>query len=155
VRATAQRSLTVNVLADTGRSMTMAARAPEVRVSVARITPARAGVLDPPLPSAPPAPPPAAESQVAAAALLPPILRRPATLTPPRGLAHPASVELEVRVDALGRVVDVRWAGGDADTAIVGAARRCASAMEFYPALLAGRPVEVWCRQRFELTPRR
>ena len=51
-------------------------------------------------------------------------------------------------------VADVRWAGGDADSALVLAAERCAEAMEFYPALLAGRPVEVWCRQRFEFSPR-
>jgi len=34
------------------------------------------------------------------------------------------------------------------------AAERCAWAMEFYPALLGGRPVDVWCRQRFEFVPR-
>jgi hypothetical protein len=32
----------------------------------------------------------------------------------------------------------------------VDAARECALAMRFYPALRAGRPTAVWCRQRFD-----
>ena len=156
-RSQRPRWLAVRVLADTSRTVSLAAPPPRVNVSLARVAPARAGVPDPPLPPAAPdttwpAPKPVPSG---GARLLPPILRRPGTLVAPPRLERATTVELEVRVDVLGRVVDVRWAAGDADTAIVGAARRCAEAMQFYPALLGGQPVEVWCRQRFELAPRR
>ena len=150
-------SLAVRVFADTGRTIPLVAPLPDVSVSLARVAPAPPGVPDPPLPPAAPdtawpAPAPRASSE--GARLRPPILRRPGSLVAPPRLERATAVELEVRVDARGRVVDVRRAGGDADTALVGAAERCAAAMEFYPALLAGRPVDVWCRQRFEFAPR-
>jgi hypothetical protein len=148
----------VRVLADTGRTLSLAAPPPEVNVTLAHVTPARAGVPEPPLPPATPdtllLPQPQTGAGRGAPRLLPPILRAPGTLIAPRSLARPTAVELDVRVDRLGRVVDVRWAGGDRDTVLVDAAQRCAAAMQFYPALLGGQPVEVWCRQRFEFTPR-
>ena len=63
-------------------------------------------------------------------------------------------MELDVLVDRMGRVADVRWAAGSADSALVSAAERCAATMRFDPARLAGRPVEAWCRQRFEFAKR-
>jgi len=156
-RSRLPHTLAVRVFADTGRSLSLAAPPPDVNVSLARVAPARAGAPDPPLPPASPdtaLPVSAPQAASEAARLLPPILRHPGMLIAPRRLGRTTAVELEVRVDERGRVADVRWAAGDADTAVVRAARQCAEAMEFYPALLAGRPVEVWCRQRFEFTPR-
>jgi TonB family protein len=59
-------------------------------------------------------------------------------------------VELDLYVDANGDVADARWAGGRTDSALVRAALRQASALRYEPATQAGRPVAVWCRQRFE-----
>ena len=159
--AAGRRALAVNVMADTGRSVSLAApSALDVRVSLARVAPTHTGVPDPPLPPAEPdtALPArlvaAARSDPASARLEPPVLIRPGTLVVPKTMRRAMTVELEVRVDSAGRVVDVRWAGGDADTALVGAAQRCAAAMQFAPARLGGRAVEVWCRQRFDFGPR-
>lgn len=151
--------LAVDVLADTGRSEVLTATRPAVSIDVSRVSrvaPARTGVVEPPLPPAAPdsVPQPETRSPSEPATLLPPILRRPARVVPPAGLDHTVTIELEVRVDVQGRVVDVQWASGAQDSALVLAARRCAATMEFYPALYAGKPVEVWCRQRFEFTPR-
>ena len=136
------------MLADTGitRSLNVTPPTMSVSVSVGRVAPAHAGVPEPPVPDAEPSvPPPGAGSETAGPAAASPGARPEASasarLEPPV-LLHP------------GTLVDVRWAAGDADTALVNAARRCAAAMEFAPARLAGRAVEVWCRQRFEFVPR-
>ena len=50
-----------------------------------------------------------------------------------------------------GAVTDALWAGGGTDSALVAAARACALGMSFFPALRGGRPVAVWCRERFEI----
>jgi hypothetical protein len=150
------RGLAIRVLADSGRSFPLSAPPPRVIARLASVVPAAGGAPSPPLPpAAPDTVPPgaAAASQSASPRLLAPILKRPATLVPPVGMNRAAAIELDVRVDVLGRVVDVRWADGDRDTALVRSAERCAESMEFYPAQLAGRPVEVWCRQRFEFAP--
>ncbi|MGH7730963.1 MAG: energy transducer TonB, partial [Candidatus Eiseniibacteriota bacterium] len=60
------------------------------------------------------------------------------------------SLELDVRVDEQGDVSEVLWAGGTRDPALVRAGIACARAMRFFPAQRAGRPVAVWCRQRFD-----
>ena len=148
--------LAVDVHADNRRSAALAVAPPAVSISVARVAPAPAGVLDPPLPPAAPdsvaSPEPHATNEPAR--LLPPILRRPATVVPPPGLTQRVTIYLEVRVDVQGRVIDVQWAGGAADSSLVRAARECAATMAFYPALMAGKPIEVWCRQRFDFAPR-
>ncbi|HEV2105090.1 MAG TPA: energy transducer TonB, partial [Candidatus Eisenbacteria bacterium] len=82
--------------------------------------------------------------------LRPPIARGLAVLHL-RG-ARPGWVELDVRVDAGGRVTDARPAAGEADSATVAEAVRAARAMRYLPALLGGRPVAVWCRQRLEIS---
>jgi len=156
-RTPAPGALAVRVLADSGRSTTLPVVAPPpVAVSLARVTPAAASPPVAPLPDAAPdspaaAPPvtPTAAAGTAGERLLAPILRRPGTLVVPPG-ARGGVVELDVLVDESGRVADVRVAAGAADTARVAAARRCAAAMEFYPARLGDRAVAVWCRQRFE-----
>ncbi|HVP14396.1 MAG TPA: energy transducer TonB, partial [Terriglobales bacterium] len=83
--------------------------------------------------------------------LEPPILVVRGVLELPRG-PRPARgvVELQVRVDEKGAVSEVAWTGGSSDTALVGAARRCALGMRFEPAQRGGRPVAVWCEQRFD-----
>jgi TonB family protein len=133
-----------------GRDATARAREPRARH-------AGAGERVTPLPDATPAPPPPAPSEGGGLptddALHAPIPRRAGTLVVPTGGAS-GTVELDVLVDPLGRVVDVRWADGVRDTALVRAAERCAETMTFYPALLRGAPVAVWCRQRFEFSPR-
>jgi hypothetical protein len=152
------RALAVRVFSDTGRTEALAiGRAPyPARVWLARVS-RSPGVGAMPLPEAapdtlPPEPRPA--SLIVDDALKPPIQRGTSDLTLPPGIRGGARfVELDVRVDPFGRVGDVRWAGGDADSALVRAATRCAEAMTFYPALLRGEPVEVWCRQRFEFGP--
>ncbi len=49
---------------------------------------------------------------------------------------------------------DAVWSGGSADSALVRSATDAALALRFHPALQAGRPVAVWCRQRFDFAPR-
>jgi hypothetical protein len=154
--------LAVNVYADAGRTVALAVRPPAARVWLASVTPARLPVPAPALPEALPdsAPPPEVGPPALAVdpGLKPPVLREPGTLTlPPGRRGAGASVELDVRVDEAGRVsaaLDVAAAGDTAsgDRALLEAARRCALGMRFYPALQAGRPVAVWCRQRFDFT---
>lgn len=158
--------LPVDVVADSGASVRWVIRppqpdgdaapgapAPAADVWLARVEPARPAPIEAPLPGAAPetlavgvAEPP---RLLVDADLKPPILRRAAPLHVPTG-RRPGSVELDVRVDEAGRVSDAAWAGGAADSALVEAAVRCALAMEFFPALQDGRPVAVWCRQRFD-----
>ncbi|MEK7824720.1 MAG: energy transducer TonB [Candidatus Eisenbacteria bacterium] len=150
-------ALPVDVYADTGRGGPLrvaAPAAPPARASVwlARVSPARPALLQlpqaeiaaEPLAVAIPAPPALAVDED----LKPPLPRTRAPLTVParaRGF-----VELDVRVDEEGRVSDALWAGGSEDPPLVRAATDCALGMRFYPALRAGRPVAVWCRQRFD-----
>jgi TonB family protein len=149
--------LAVQVYADTGRAERLEVRPPPARVWLARVAPARLAAPAPELPEAefesgslPPIEPAAPALEVDAG-LKPPVLRAAAPLVLPRGGRRRARVELDVRVDETGRVSDASWAGGSADTALSAAARRCALAMRFYPALRGGKPVAVWCRQRFDL----
>jgi TonB family protein len=151
----------VQVHADTGRTGRLSVRLPAARVWVVRVTPARPSLPAPPPPEpAPEVPPSAGEEGSAlevAPGLLPPVLRTPvptclrqAPALPPGRRAADAWVDLEVRVDEAGAVTSVEWRGGSGDTALVESARRCALAMRFHPALRAGVPVAVWCRQRFD-----
>jgi TonB family protein len=153
------RALPVDVYADTGRTTRMRIEPPpappsEPRAAVwlARVSPARAGLPGLPPPEAPPEtlavapdPPPALAVDEG---LKPPLLRSRAALAVPPGAR--GSVELDVRVDEQGAVAEVRWAGGTRDPAMVRAAMECARGMRFYPARRAGRPVAVWCRERFD-----
>jgi TonB family protein len=148
--------LSVDVFADTGRGGRIAVPAHRgVLVWLARVTPSRMPLPSPALPemrpeSLPPIEdlPPALEVDPG---LKPPLLRVPGLLALPSGWGdRRGTVELDVRVDESGRVSDAAWAGGSMDTALVAAARRCALGMRFYPALRAGHPVSVWCRQRFD-----
>jgi hypothetical protein len=149
----------VDVLADTSASIPLAARPrASVRAAPTPVRPARALGTGPELPEAvpdtalPEAPIPAASDE----RLKPPILRTAARLKLPANLVREWRsrafwVELDLRIDGAGRVTDAVWAGGSADTALIRAARDCAMAMGFYPALRAGLPVAVWSRQRLEL----
>ncbi len=147
--------LAVNVLADSGRAIRLdVSLPPRARVWVARVSPARAPLMPPPPDAASETerlvePADAPPALVVDDGLKPPLLREAAPLSVPPGAA-PARVELDVNVDEDGRVVDVAWAGGTRDTALVRAASRCAYAMRFFPAERAGRPIAVWCRQRFD-----
>ncbi len=156
-------ALSVRASADTGRMEHLEIRPPRpARAWLARVTPTRPAPLSPPLPDAPPdtAPPepsarPALEVEPG---LLPPVLRAAAPLVIPDGAGASSAVrfeavELDVRVSETGEVTDVLAAGGNADPALVEAARACARRMHFYPARRAGEPVAVWCRQRFEFGP--
>ena len=166
--ADAPLALPVEVLADTGRSERLVVRPPAraevwlVRVSsssppTAAIRPARplADDLAPPEPTpgqveAELPPPPALEVDDD---LKPPLIRARAPIAVPPG-GRRGSVELDVRVDVEGVVTDALWVGGTSDSAQVQAAIRCALGMRFYPALQAGHPVAVWCRQRFDFPGR-
>lgn len=156
-REPAPVQLPIDVLADTGRTTTWhvdpgAAPTVEARASVwmAHVSPARTGLPEPPTPE------PAAESLAAIPPpvlevdqdLRPPLLRERAPLAVPPGAR--GTVELDVRVDERGEVAEVVWAGGAGDTTLVRASIACARAMRFFPAQRAGRPVAVWCRQRFD-----
>ena len=161
--------LPVSVRADTSRDRRLAIRPPAgakvwlERTSAAPssdLAPARVGELPPPEPAPDPVPPaspdPASRVPAAAdddAALRPPLLRSAGTLQVPPGVGR-ASVELEVRVDERGQVSEARRVGGSADSSLIEAARRCALGMRFYPALRGGKPIEVWCRQRFDFGTR-
>jgi hypothetical protein len=162
------RSIPVSVLADSGGLSSLRVTppqatgaasspgppgAPPAGVWLDRVTPV--SDLEPPLPEAAPdtsPPPPTPAGLETPDRLQPPIPRAVGVLRVPPG-RRGGRVELDVLVDQQGQVVETRWAGGDSDSARVRAATECAEAMTFYPALLRGRPVEVWCRQRFEFGP--
>ena len=134
---------------------------PAARVWLRSVATARPARIEAPLPAAEPAilPPDTVAPRALEIdpALKPPILRFAARLGLPRSRGRAAraeAVELDVRVSEAGDVTDARWAGGSADTARVAAATACARSMQFHPALLGGRPVSVWCRQRFEFPER-
>jgi len=153
------RALPVDVFADTGRTVTLRVEPPPVpppgpRASVwlARVSPARAPLAEASatepaqetlavLPSLPP-------TLVVDDGLRPPLPRSRAPLAVPVGAR--GTVELDVRVDEEGGVSEVLWAAGTRDPALVRAGIECARSMRFYPAQRAGRPVAVWCRQRFD-----
>jgi hypothetical protein len=140
-------ALPVDVFADTGRGEPMRVvtpPAPAARTSVwmGRVSPSRPSMLA--LPQAELG----AETLTVDDDLKPPIPRTRAALVVP---AHARGfVELDVRVDEEGRVSDALWAAGSQEPALVRAATDCALEMRFYPALRVGRPVAVWCRQRFD-----
>jgi TonB family protein len=160
----APSALPVDVLADTGRGERLHVAppdthwiAPRAAVWLAQVAPARPAPIDAPLPEPAPAavelPLPSPPPLEVDPGLKPPIPRGRSTLrVPPH--ARAGSVELDVRVTEDGTVSDAMWAGGSADTALVAAAVACALEMRFYPALQAGQPVAVWCRQRFDFGKR-
>jgi hypothetical protein len=155
----------VDVAADTGRTVTLRIAPPAGSVWLARVAERRAepvasggAPLNPPppvpepgaLPAELPAPP---EFEIEANLQPPALIASPPLRVPPG--AGPASVELDVHVDESGGVAEVAWAGGSHDPALFGAASACARGMSFRPATRGGRPVAVWCRQRFDFgTPR-
>ena len=147
-------SLPVRVFADTAGER-LAIDPPALSVWVSRVSPSRPAD---PAALAPPEPPSAMpEGEVLPPPLeidpdlKPPILRTPASLhLPSRRTPGPQSVELDVRVAEDGTVSDALWAGGSADSTLVQSAIESALGMRFYPAIQAGRPVAVWCRQRFD-----
>ena len=107
---------------------------------------------DVPPPEAAPAEPPAATDAVERLpvddALRPPIPR-----TTPRRRVGPRArgwIELDVRVDERGEVTEAVFVNGTGDSASVRAAIVAARALRYYPARQAGKPVAVWCRQRFD-----
>src|SRR5689334_15333872 len=144
----------VNVMADTGRTerLHVGLPAPQAVVWLARVSPSRSGTLEPPLPVPSPAPievNPEPPRLAVDEGLKPPLLRHSGTLRLPPGERR-GSVDLDVRVTEEGEVSDALWAGGNDDSLLVAAAISCALEMRFFPALQAGRPVAVWCRQRFD-----
>ena len=151
-------SLPVRALADTGRATRLEVDPPPILVWVTRVSPSRA-----PDPASIPSPEPDAEmppgeppppALTVDPDLKPPILRTPALLELPASRTKvPRSVELDVRVAEDGTVSDALWAGGSDDSVLVRAAVESALGMRFYAALKAGRPVAVWCRQRFDFRP--
>ncbi len=159
----APRPLPVDVYADTGRTFSLRVDPPpppppplppgaRAAAWLVRVSPSRGALpeLAEPDPGyetlavAMPDPP----SLVLEDGLKPPLPRTRAPLAVPAGVR--GSVELDVRVDEQGMVAEVRWADGSRDPALVRAAIECARAMRFYPAQRAGRPVAVWCRERFD-----
>ena len=156
--------LAVRIAADTARGERLTVARPPARVWLERVGRER-GVPDAPA-VAPPSPPRGAAPEPVAASdtlsadfapppleisddLKPPLLRLAPALAAPRGVRRQA-VEVDVRVDEAGDVSDALWAEGSQDTTLVEAALACARGMRFYPALRSGRPIAVWCRQRFE-----
>lgn len=154
-------TLEVSVLADSASASSLpparVAPGPEgARLTLVRIAPLRADVRAP-LPVPEPAAPEASEPLPPETSreddqLRPPIPRGPAIVR--LSGARPGWLELDVRVDENGEVSDAIVVSGDADSATVRAATESALAMRWYPAVRRGRPVAVWCRQRFEIGPR-
>jgi len=155
--ADATLPLPVEIRADTGGGRRLDIHTPpQAQIWVARIAPVRASPLEPDVPDAPPdsvipaAQPPMLEIDDD---LKPPMLRSRAVLAVPVAYGRHGqvrSVELDVRVGETGEVTDALWIGGSNDSALVQNATDCALRMRFYPALQSGRPVPVWCRQRFD-----
>jgi TonB family protein len=158
----APRALPVDVYADTGRTVVLHAEPPPSPASpeplprgsawLARVSPSRGVIAEMPevvagsetltvAPSEPPA-------LVVEDGLKPPLPRASVPLAVPPGAR--GSVELDVQVDEQGTVSAVRWANGTRNPAMVRAAIECARAMRYFPAQRAGRPVAVWCRERFD-----
>jgi TonB family protein len=158
------RRLAVSVFADTGRGERLHIVPPATpgrepaRVWLTQVTPSRPPALDLPLPAAAPSPvedsAPTPPALAVDPDLKPPILKTPGLLHIPAH-ARRGWVELDVRVGEDGSVTDAIWAGGSPDSSLTEAATACALAMRFYPALRAGRPTAVWCRQRFDFAGRR
>lgn len=145
-------SIPVEVVADSGDSRTLAIEPPPVRAWVTRVTPARGdpAAIPPPEPVTEPPSPGAPPGLTVDPGLKPPIPRTVAALRLRTPARNPASVELDVRVDETGRVAEARWAGGSGDSGLVRVAIESARGMLYHPALRGGRPVAVWCRQRFD-----
>lgn len=151
------------VLADSGGASRLAVPSPErarawlSRVSrgaptAVRPSPPGSQALAAPPPEAPPESPPVESAAPALAmdeGLKAPIPRGTATLRLGASRGRSAWVDLDVRIDEAGEVSDAVPVEGTADPVAVAAAVECALAMRFHPALQAGRPVAVWCRQRF------
>jgi len=156
--------LLVSVFADTSRAERLhivppLSEAPRAaKVWLTQVTPARPAPIAAPLPEAAPSPiedaGPPPPSLAVDPDLKPPILRAPGSLRIP-SRARRGYVELDVRIGEDGAVTDAIWAGGSPDSSLTDAAVACALAMRFYPALRAGRPTAVWCRQRFDFAGRR
>jgi hypothetical protein len=157
------QALPARVAADTGGMERLPVRPPQARAWLARVsrnppppvTPvSREGAPQVPLPEAAPdtSIPLGGAALAVDPGLVPPVPRGPAALlVPPRGYAGSGSVVLiDVHVNERGEVTDVLGPDTRADSALVAAAIACARRMRFYPARLAGEPVAVWCRQRFE-----
>jgi hypothetical protein len=154
-------SIPVDVSGDTSRSITLPI-APRTRAlaRLERVRPAPPLGIGPSLPDATPDSAPPASPSVAASGdnrLKPPILRTPGRLILPIASARAIrsrglGIDLDLRVDESGAVTEATWAGGVADSALIAAARRWALEMRFYPALMGGKPIAVWCRQRLELS---
>lgn len=154
-------ALPVEVLADTGlirrlpRAPFDSVAPPSAAVWMTRVWPTRAPLEVPvpvPRPETLAAPPPSEAELVVDENLKPPILRVGVALRVPRGAR--GVVELDVRVAEDGSVSDALWAGGSSDSTLIEPAVAAALAMRFYPALQGGRPVAVWCRQRFDFMRR-
>ena len=149
-------ALDVQVFRDTSGAVTLHVEPPPAaRVWLRGVAIARPAAIDAPLPAAEPGAAPPDTSPPPALPVDPhlksPILKSAAALAVPPARGRGAeAVELDVQVSDAGEVTDVRWAGGSGDTARVAAASACARSMTFHPALLGGKPVSVWCRQRFE-----
>lgn len=159
------RRLAVSVFSDTSRSERLHIALPAqpnerepARVWLTQVTPSRPPKVDVPLPDAAPSPVedpgPTPPALAVDPDLKPPILKTPGSLRVPAH-ARRGYVELDVRIGEDGSVTDALWAGGSADSALTEAATDCALAMRFYPALRAGKPTAVWCRQRFDFAGRR
>ena len=159
--ALAQAELPLAVLADSAvrlplPSARMGGDSPlRPRLTMQRVSPSRAALELPP-PEAVPAPPPPAdpdqtprEGLVVDDELRPPIAYRASAFR--LDGARRGWVELDVRVDEQGEVSDAVVVEALADSATQAAAIEAAYAVRFHPASLRGRPVAVWCRQRFEV----
>ncbi len=156
-----ETELPVSALADSAEHWTLPA-APlsadtpaRPRLTLQRISPSR-GALELALPNADAAPPPVADPDASPREglatddeLRPPIARSASALTL-KG-ARRGWVELDVRVDEQGEVSDAVVVEAMADSATQAAAVEAAYAVRFHPATQRGRPVAVWCRQRFEV----
>lgn len=158
---TGETELPVSALADSAERWTLPAAplstdsAARPRLTLRRISPSRAA-LELALPNADPAPPPVADPDAIAREglaiddeLRPPIARSASALTL-KG-ARRGWVELDVRVDEQGEVSDAVVVEAMADSATQAAAVEAAYAVRFHPATQRGKPVAVWCRQRFEV----
>ena len=142
------------------------AAAPPPHVEPSAPRPGVGATLELPPPPAEPGEPPATSEPEAerpdARTLVPPIPRGAPGVasggsrtrgTRPQGRVQHGwgRVTLDVRVDERGEVSDALLVETDADSLTVLAALDAASRLTYHPALLGGRPVAVWTRQRFEV----
>lgn len=155
VRADSAARLSMPAAPAPGRVLARATAPPRASLTLTHVAGSRAALqaaLPEPVPAEPPVPAPPPDEEVPADDAL----HAPVPLAPARlhlAGAGAGVVDIDMHVDESGEVGEVRVAFSVGAAALVSAAIDAASEMRFRPATRRGKPVAVWCRQRFAIAP--